>query len=323
MTVPYDVEAIWVVDDRDSRWSDLAPNPRDTFPFFGTMPGVNDNFHGNVGVDVIATDFFAFNDFRADYWFVTGVPVPAARVDLGGTGIGTINPAAAPPLGGIGGAAVPDGLIPAALNSGIAGTQIAINAQVGQTILIRALSASYNTGMITLPVDAVIIAADGRALGVPPCGQYNHAFLLPANTPIRLSVARRADALIRVSSPVNDFATVQFIDTRCGETDPGPVLMTARIPFNIGTSAGVLAISGTTVDSQNGQPISGVQVNLSGPANRMASTDASGNYSFTGLANGVYTITASQAGLQFFPSERTVTLSGASQAGQFFRGRRL
>ena len=44
----------------------------------------------------------------------------------------------------------------------------------------------------------MIIAFDGRALGVPPFDQYNHAFLLPAGTPMSYSTARRFDALIRV-----------------------------------------------------------------------------------------------------------------------------
>ncbi len=73
-TVPHDVEAIWVLDDRDSRWSDLAPDAKTTFPAFGTIPGVNDQFNLRPGVQ----GFFAFNDYHADYWFVTGVPVPAS-----------------------------------------------------------------------------------------------------------------------------------------------------------------------------------------------------------------------------------------------------
>ena len=74
-TVPYDVEAIWVLSARDSRWNDLAADARTTFPAHGTIPGVNDRFQENVGLN----GFFAFNDYNADYWFVTGLPVPAPR----------------------------------------------------------------------------------------------------------------------------------------------------------------------------------------------------------------------------------------------------
>ena len=228
-TIPYDVEALWVLDDRDSVWSDFAPDPFAFFPRNGNMPGVDDKFE--IGF---------FNDFNADYWFVTGVPVPTRR---GGTA--AIQPAAAPPIGGIGGINInpdgtnPLGLIPPALNSGVEGSQIAVNARVGDTILIRCLDAAYNNARITFPVDVVIHAFDGRPLGVPPFGLYNHAFLLPAGVPILICTARRFDTLIRATEPINSFVTVEFIDNQGIGTalEPnvplGPVLVTALIPFVI------------------------------------------------------------------------------------------
>ena len=203
-TVPYDLEVMWVFDDRDSNWSNLASHAFDTFPVFGLTPGTDDNFKDNLGVN----NFFAFNDFRADYWFITGVPVPAP---IGGAAeIGT------------------NLLVPPALNSGVSGTTVDVNAEVGQTILIRALDAAYNSALVTFPVDVVVIAWDGRALGIPPFGLYNEAFVVPAGIPIELSTARRFDALIRATAPVNDFVTVEFQETRGGETT-----VTARIPFVI------------------------------------------------------------------------------------------
>lgn len=209
MTVAYDVEALWVLDDRDSVWSDLADHAMTSYPVHGENPGVDDLFQENAGVD----DFFAFNDFNADYWFVTGVPVQAAK---GGT------------------ATIPASLvIPPELNSGVSGTQVPINASVNQTILLRCLDAAYNSLEITFPVDIVIIAWDGRALGVPPFG-FNHAYRVTAGTPFRICTARRFDALIRSAVPVSDVATVKFINSR-GEGVAGmeEVLVTARIPINI------------------------------------------------------------------------------------------
>ncbi len=203
-TVPYNVEAIWVLSARDSRWNDLAADARATFPTHGTIPGVNDRFQENAGLN----GFFAFNDYHADYWFVTGVPVPA-------------------PLGGR--ASIPQGVtIPAALNSGVSGTQVSVNAQVGQTILLRCVNAAYNTIRVTLPVDAVITAWDGRALGIPPLQQYNRAYLVPANTPQTFVTARRFEALIRPTEEQNRPAIVEFLDTRGGN-----LLMTTEIPFRI------------------------------------------------------------------------------------------
>lgn len=229
-TVPYDVEVVWVLDDRDSVWSDNAPDAFAFFPKAGNKPGVDDEF--KIGF---------FNDFNADYWFVTGVPVvPNDGIKrLGNTG--TIHPELPPPLGGSGGLDLgPTGTIPPALNSGVSGTQIAVNAKVNQTILVRCLDAAYNNARVTFPVDVVIIALDGRALGVPPFGKYNNAFLLPAGVPILLCSARRFDALARSTTPISAYVKVEFIDSQGDTPDPrsrntplGRIVQTALIPFVI------------------------------------------------------------------------------------------
>jgi len=208
-TVPYDVEGLWVFDDRDSNWSDNASHAHTGYPRAGNHPGYDDDFARNPGVN----GFLAFNDYRADYWFVTGVPVPA---HVGGTGT------------------IPAGIVvPAEFNSGISGTQVSIEAYVGQTILIRCLDAAYNNCEYTFPVDIVIVAWDGRALGMSFYG-FNEPYLVPANTPIYVSVGRRFDALIRVFSPLNDFGVCKFIDTRGAQIAGQQVVTcTAKVPINI------------------------------------------------------------------------------------------
>jgi len=49
---------------------------------------------------------------------------------------------------------------------------------------------------------------------------------------------------------------------------------------------------------------------LSGTSSDNAITDARGDYTFTGLANGTYTITPSRTGLTFGPTSSTQTLIG-------------
>jgi FtsP/CotA-like multicopper oxidase with cupredoxin domain len=179
-TVPYDVEALWVLDDCDSVWRENMNGPKDTFPAHGLLnPGVDDQFFKGD-----------FHDFNPNYFFVTGLPLPA---NVGGTGTCDSN-----------------FVIPPELNSGVTGMQVPINALRNQTILIRILCAAYINITLTFPTDVVIIAFDGRALGVPPFTQYNHAFLLPAGTPYKLSTARRFDVLMRSASTVNSNATVEF-----------------------------------------------------------------------------------------------------------------
>ena len=302
MTVPYDVEVLWVPDDRDSNWSDLAPGARDTYPKFGDIPGVNDNFHGNAGGGVGPDDFFAFNDFNADYFFVTGVQVPAARADRGGTGVGDIPP-------GI--------VVPATLNSGVSGQQVSINAEVGETILVRCLDAAYDCIDVKFPVDVTIIAWDGRALGVPPHGQYNSAILVPADTSFHMSVARRFDALIKVDTAIDSFATVVFSAAREKANEPVPgfqnrVNITARIPITIAYS-----VSGKVLDGA-GFPLAGVTIYLTGDADKTAVTDLEGSYKIMGLFDGSYTVTPILEGFEFAPLSRNITISGASVTGQDF-----
>jgi hypothetical protein len=201
-TIDFDVECMWVFDDRDSVWSDLATSAFATFPAHGAAPGVNDNFHNNAGT------FFAFNDFTADYWFVTGVPVPA---HAGGTADIGVNH-----------------IVPSSHNSGVSGTRVDIDAVVGQTVLVRCLDAAYNSLRVTFPVDIIIIAWDGRALGIPPMQQYSKAIHVPANTVIPMSVGRRFDALIKATAPISSFVKAEFIETRGGD-----VTVTAMIPLNI------------------------------------------------------------------------------------------
>lgn len=69
-----------------------------------------------------------------------------------------------------------------------------------------------------------------------------------------------------------------------------------------------------------------VTVTLSGAADAVAATDASGNYSFTGLKAGTYSVTAAREGYVFAPSDRQVTVADADVTNQDFaavRGHRI
>jgi rhamnogalacturonyl hydrolase YesR len=71
-------------------------------------------------------------------------------------------------------------------------------------------------------------------------------------------------------------------------------------------------ISGTISPSPAG---SGTTVTLSGAASATTTANSSGNYTFTGLANGSYTVTPSESGYTFTPGSQTVTLNGADLPG--------
>jgi hypothetical protein len=75
--------------------------------------------------------------------------------------------------------------------------RVAVNAQFGETILIRLLNAGYTTHEYTLDLDAIVTSTDGNPFGVPPANIYSRPFLIPAGTPFRLTTARRIEMLVR------------------------------------------------------------------------------------------------------------------------------
>ncbi len=83
--------------------------------------------------------------------------------------------------------------------------------------------------------------------------------------------------------------------------------------------SGIYSISGRVLTPQ-GNPISGAMVALTGSATGTTLTDILGNYTFSGLSNGNYTVTPGMTGYTFSPEYRTVTISGASMSGQNFTG---
>lgn len=84
-------------------------------------------------------------------------------------------------------------------------------------------------------------------------------------------------------------------------------------------TGGQFSISGK-IKSASGAAMPGVTVNLSGAGSGTTTTNSRGNFRFTGLGNGTYTLTPSFAGYTFTPESRTVNVNGANVGRQNFRG---
>ena len=92
----------------------------------------------------------------------------------------------------------------------------------------------------------------------------------------------------------------------CGDDDnggEGPVAVT-------------YSISGQVTSTGSG--LAGVAMALSGASSATTTTDNVGNYTFTGLDNGSYTITPSKTGFTFSPADNTQTVNSANIAGVNF-----
>ncbi len=74
-------------------------------------------------------------------------------------------------------------------------------------------------------------------------------------------------------------------------------------------------ISGTISPTAGG---SGVAVALSGAASATTTSNSSGAYTFTGLANGAYIVTPSNARFTFTPANQSVSVNGANVSGLNF-----
>jgi probable HAF family extracellular repeat protein len=92
---------------------------------------------------------------------------------------------------------------------------------------------------------------------------------------------------------------------------------TSRFSTCVIASAATATISGHTVD-QHGTPLAGATVSLSGGQNATATTDAQGNYSFPNLPASVsYTVSASLAGVTFYPASFTLANLPADRTVNF------
>ena len=159
--VKYDVEALWVPDDIDTRWHKLGHDA-----FMQKCDPDNPTAAKNFTQDGI------LNDFRPDIFLLSGEP---RRTD-----------------------------------DNTPFEKAAVNARVGQTILIRFIDATYTVNEIRFGLPALVIAEVGYPFGVPPRGQYSHPIDLAAGQPLRITAAMRGDGLIKATEPGRFPCTIDF-----------------------------------------------------------------------------------------------------------------
>jgi len=86
--------------------------------------------------------------------------------------------------------------------------------------------------------------------------------------------------------------------------------------FSASAVASSFTVSGRV--TLNGTPLAGVTVTIAGAGPGSTTTDASGNYSFTGVTNGNYTVTPALTGFSFAPANRALTVNSADLVDQDF-----
>ena len=96
----------------------------------------------------------------------------------------------------------------------------------------------------------------------------------------------------------------------------GPLIDAQAALASLG-APGTHSITGS-VKRGDGTGVPGVTLALTGGASRNAPTDAGGNFTLTGVADGGYTLTPVRLGYTFTPPNLGVTVSGVAVAGQDF-----
>lgn len=97
-------------------------------------------------------------------------------------------------------------------------------------------------------------------------------------------------------------------------SDISQVQLPNTVVINV-QSSGNYSVSGTI--TFNGAALPGVNVTLSGTTNN-TTTDSNGEYTFSGLGNGSYVISASMNGYSFTPSSQTMQVNGTDVSGVTF-----
>jgi outer membrane protein assembly factor BamB/plastocyanin len=90
------------------------------------------------------------------------------------------------------------------------------------------------------------------------------------------------------------------------------------IPHCLSGMTGTITVTGATFSisgTVSGAVQQGVTMTLSGTSSATTTTDASGNYSFSGLSNGSYTVTPSTNGFTFAPASSPATINNANVTG--------
>jgi uncharacterized surface anchored protein len=86
-----------------------------------------------------------------------------------------------------------------------------------------------------------------------------------------------------------------------------------------GPDFAAIAPTHTLSGKVTGAIVAGIVVTLSGPINGATVTDASGNYSFSGLGSGSYTVTPAREGYVFTPTDINATIGTTDLTGQDFQ----
>ncbi len=190
---------------------------------------------------------------------------------------------------------VPNGtctITPTLLGFGMSPTNWVIGVNEG-----NATGVNFTATAMTWTISGTVAGAGGNAATVTLSGGAS------------ATVTADASGNYSFTGLVNGAYTVTPSKTGFAYTPGGmPVTVSNASMTGVNFSTITYTVSGTI----SGPGGNAATVSLGGAATATVTADASGNYSFTGLVNGAYTVTPSHTGFAFTPVSQPVTVNGAN-----------
>lgn len=189
---------------------------------------------------------------------------------------------------------------PASTTAKVSGADVTVSAFKATTVFLATYTLSGTvTGAVMKDVLITLSGASTATTTTNASGNYSFTGLTNGSYTAAATLAGYTFA------PATQKATINGANATLGN------FVSTAIPVTTYT------ISGTVASTVVGAA-TGVTINLTGAATAIATTDASGNYSFTGLSNGNYTVAPVKTGYSFNPSSTAVNVSGANVSGTNF-----
>ncbi len=156
--------------------------------------------------------------------------------------------------------------------------------QGADTGLIHVTAASF--GSVETTFETTLAAAGPYVLNVDIAAEYFVSAFIDSN----------GNGALDDGEPASD-----YLSNPVGITEAGQIV--AGVDISLG---GLFSISGTVTQGVN--PLFGTTLTLSGASDEFVMSDSMGDYRFTGLATGDYTVTPSRAGRYFYPFDAGIEL---------------
>jgi hypothetical protein len=195
----------------------------------------------------------------------------------------------------------------------------------GKVTAVRFYKGSHNTGTHT----GQLWSSSGTKLAEVRFATETASGWQQANFATPVSISANTTYVVSYFAPVGRYAHDEYYPWSTVSSSPLRVAGSAPGVFSWGSwdvfPANAWRSSNYWVDlvfvpdsGSSGFMISGkvtgapATLTLSGAAGAVTATDASGNYNFTGLANGAYVVAPSRTGYSFSPSTKSVAVNGAN-----------